>query len=531
MELLTKTNAVRLRSHLDKYLTADDDRLTIRQSRINATTPRSIWLIEPSSTSSQTVRLRNQHTGLYLFASDEPFLLGWTGKRVIQSPPVLLGSEPGSESGFIWEVIRDGFQVKLKTWKDGGKLLRGNGGTPPWRNTVTHDVPVSGATGNWILWDVESVVDGGNLSPLSSIALSEVSFDYDDDEQVSGSPLACRWSPKSSMKKTGMDFFTNAKAVRLRSIHGKYLTAEEDEESVKQDRTGSSRNARWTVESVLDNHQTTRFIRLKSCYGKYLTASDHPFLLGMTGRQVTQTHLPRGGRQPPSSLEWEPVPENAYGGSNLVKLKTRHGNFLRANTGLPPWRNSVTHDVPYRSSTQEWILWHVDVVEILDHVPDTPQLQQRKKEEVMRPSTPPPVYSVAAAAHVHSDSFSSDGSFTSPTETESAPAYHRHTQAQPPKLDGGRLIYYHIADEYGNVINDDYPGYSLTFKGKSVEELTRILEEETGLPDIIVCTRSPLNRKLYPLRLHLPPNNATMHIVLVESSSRVAMNFEAAGLF
>ncbi|MCI20033.1 hypothetical protein A2U01_0041194, partial [Trifolium medium] len=41
-----------------------------------------------------------------------------------------------------------------------------------------------------------------------------------------------------------------------------------------------------------------------------------------------------------SSVEWEPV---------------RYGNFLIANGGLPPWRNSVT---------QDWILWDVDVLEI-----------------------------------------------------------------------------------------------------------------------------------------------------------------------
>lgn len=156
-----------------------------------------------------------------------------------------------------------------------------------------------------------------------------------------------------------MDIFQNAQAVRLRSHHEKYLTAEDDEESVSQDRNGSSKAAKWTVEFVADHANS--LIRLKSCYNKYLTASNQPFLLGMTGRKVLQT-LPR---RLDSSVEWEPIRD----GHNQVKLRTRYGQFLRANGGFPPWRNSVTHDVPHRTATQEWIYWQVDVVEIVVRSP------------------------------------------------------------------------------------------------------------------------------------------------------------------
>jgi hypothetical protein len=83
----------------------------------------------------------------------------------------------------------------------------------------------------------------------------------------------------------------------------------------------------------------------------------------------------------------------------------------------------------------------------------------------------------------------------------------------------GRAIHYHIADDLGNV-DDGTVGHSFTFNGSNLEELAHKLQEETGLEDIIVCTRSPINGKLTPLRLQLPPNNAAMHIVLVQESSK-----------
>ncbi len=298
-----------------------------------------------------------------------------------------------------------------------------------------------------------------------------------------------------------MDFFHRAKTVRLRSHHDKYLHAEEDEESVTQDRNGSSKNSKWTVELV---PEYDNILRLKSCYGKYLTASNMPFLLGMTGRKVLQT-LPN---RLDSSVEWEPIRDGAQ-----VKLKTRYGNFLRANGGLPPWRNSVTHDIPHRTSTQDWILWDVDVIEIHVDVPG------------MKPAAPPVP---------HSDSLDFDSNTPSAISIKSAQFSRQESTdsnvGSPPKKMEGRTIYYHVAEGNGEVDDENVQGYSLIFKGNGVEELTRKFEEETGLEGVIVCTRSPLNGKLYPLRLQLPPNNVTMQVVLVLASSKVGRDFEAQGL-
>ncbi|XP_064981326.1 uncharacterized protein LOC135622918 [Musa acuminata AAA Group] len=282
-----------------------------------------------------------------------------------------------------------------------------------------------------------------------------------------------------------MEFFARAKAVRLRSHHDKYLEADEDEEHVTQDRDGTSRGVRWTVERV---DSVPHVLRLRSCYGRYLTASNEPFLLGVTGKKVSQT-LPA---RLDSSLEWEPLREGSQ-----VKLKTRYGNYLRGNGGLPPWRNSVTHDVPHRTSTQDWILWDVDVVEIL------PQPARIPNQPVSASSA----VSSSSASSSRLSSLESSDSFSGPLH----------------KVEG-RSIYFTVADDNGNV-DDSVEWPHVTFIGTSVPEVTQKLKEETKLDDIIVCTRNPLNQHLIPLYLHLPPNNTTMRLVVVDGNSKAAKKF------
>lgn len=286
-----------------------------------------------------------------------------------------------------------------------------------------------------------------------------------------------------------MELFQKARVVRLRSHHEKYLLADDNEETVCQDRNGSVRNARWTLEIVENG---ANVLRIKSCYGKYLTASNMPFLLGTTGKKVLQT-LPS---RLDSSIEWEPIREGFQ-----VRLKTRYGQFLRANGGLPPWRNSITHDIPYRTSTQDWVLWDVDVIELR---PSPPQ----RSLPALAPPSPP------------SDSCSKP---ESPTKLEITTF--KFPSQKPSDLSNGsavraegRMIYYHVSNENKGV-DDATEELSFAFKGSDVEELKQKLKEETGLDDIVVCSRNPLNGKLYPLRLHLPPNNANMHVVVVPSSS------------
>ncbi|EXB36667.1 hypothetical protein L484_002081 [Morus notabilis] len=492
MEFFNKAKAVRLKSHLDKYLNADDDEETVRQNR-NGSSRRAWWKVELVDGKSHVIRLKSFY-GKYLTAWDEPFLLGMTGKRVLQTTP----ASENDTAMIEWEPRTEAFQVKLRT--RGGKYLRANGGTPPWRNSVTHDVPHRTATQNWIIWSVD-VVDIDvvelmteedsvrcRLSPTSSL-LSSFS-----DLSDTGSPLGIgpvsRGSGFGSCRESAMELFQKVRVVRLRSHHEKYLLADDDEESVCQHRNGSVRNARWTVE-IVDN-TGANVLRFKSCYGKYLTASNMPFLLGMTGKKVLQT-LPT---RLDSSTEWEPIREGFQ-----VRLKTRYGQFLRANGGLPPWRNSITHDIPHRTSTQDWVLWDVDVVELRPRSPKRSLL-------ALAPSSPPP------------DASSEPDSPTKFELTSSKLPSHESSDL----FDGlaakaeGRTIYYHVSNE--NEDEDEaMEELFFAFKGNGVEELKEKLKEETGLHDIVVCSRNPLNGKLYPLRLHLPPNNTDMHVVVVPSSS------------
>lgn len=149
-----------------------------------------------------------------------------------------------------------------------------------------------------------------------------------------------------------MDLFAKAKTVRLRSYLDRYLVAEEDGETISQGRDGSERNTIWTVEVVLGQD----YVRLQSCYGTYLTASSLPFLPGFTGRKVVQSTPQKCD----PATQWEPLRDGMQ-----VRLRSLWGNFLRPNGGLPPWRNSVTHDIPHRTSTYDKILWDVEVVETL----------------------------------------------------------------------------------------------------------------------------------------------------------------------
>ncbi|KAI8527252.1 hypothetical protein RHMOL_Rhmol12G0061400 [Rhododendron molle] len=419
MNLFPHTKAVRLRGNHNKYLCAGEDEISVTQDE-SGSSENVYWTVQFCPESEDKIRLKSCY-GKYLTASNKRFLVGLTGRKVLQMAGCLDSSEE-------WEPILEGRnRVKLRTRY--GSFLRANGGVPPWLDSVTHDVPW--VLQDLVLWDVD-VVD--KVSEQSPQPKPGVQFESSESGSSSGSNHRHK-SPSSGRQEnqTEMERFYNAKAVRLRSNHNKFLSAKEDKISVAQDKSGSLKNACWTVEF---SSESKNEIRLKSCYGKYLTASNKRFLLGMTGRKVLQMD---GFLD--SSVVWQSIWEG-----NQVKLRTPNGKYLRANDDIWPWRDSVTHDVPYRTAKQDWILWDVDVVEIMSE--QSPQLNPGVQFE----------------------------------SSESGSSSDRMTL---------RVVQRHeAADGYSNV-NEGLKELSFMFKGNGLHELARRLEEEeTGLEDIIVCSRS-----------------------------------------
>ncbi|XLR48510.1 hypothetical protein S83_033170 [Arachis hypogaea] len=297
-----------------------------------------------------------------------------------------------------------------------------------------------------------------------------------------------------------MEFFKKANVIRLKSYHDKFMLADDDEETVYQDRNGTYKNALWTVEIA----ETGDAIRLKSCYGKYLTASNVPFLLKSTAKKVFQT-LPN---RLDSSIEWEPIREGVQ-----VRLRTRYSRFLRGNGGLPPWRNTITHDVPHRTATANWVLWDVEIVELQMQGHENPKFKPSRLSPMTTPNYSPnltPTEISSATTSPGSDHSSKIEIWSPKVELNN-----NYDSVLSPKE--GRTIYYGIGNEKGEV-REGSKEESFIFYGKSVEELKEHMKQQTGLDDILVCCRNPLNSKLYPLRLHLPPIKNAMHVVVVPST-------------
>ncbi|KAJ0818037.1 putative actin-crosslinking [Helianthus annuus] len=156
-----------------------------------------------------------------------------------------------------------------------------------------------------------------------------------------------------------MDVLRNDMIIRIKNNQGRYLVAQQDEESVSKSRDGSTKNAQWTVE-MYDEES----LYLKSCYGKYLTASNQPSIPGLIARNLRVTQTQPAKRN--TSHRWLPVSQPDPREPHSVWLKTPHSSYLRSHYGPPPLGNLITHDPIWKDTPNprnKKILWHIEIVD------------------------------------------------------------------------------------------------------------------------------------------------------------------------
>jgi len=173
-------------SHHSKYLVADEDEERVRQSR-DKSSSRARWVYEIVEGKENVIRIRSGWSYRYITASDDPFLLGMTGKKVLQT----ITQGPNIE----WEPIKEGPYIRLKSHK--GSYLRANPRVPPWRNSVTHDEPGNWAvTDNMILWIVDIVEIDYQFSGVADDCSSEF---MEDSRQSNVSSMSSDMGDHKSM--------------------------------------------------------------------------------------------------------------------------------------------------------------------------------------------------------------------------------------------------------------------------------------------------------------------------------------------
>ncbi|KAL9239958.1 hypothetical protein vseg_014228 [Gypsophila vaccaria] len=161
MEFFKRAEVFRLKAgHNDKYLVVNQDEQTVAQSSsLTADSTTGYWSIETVEGKSNVVRLKSCNSWKYLAAIDKSFLLGMTGKKVVQRLRL--------DKTVEWEPIKEGSYVKFKSHC--GTFLRANRGPPPWRNSVTHDLHHHWTVKeNMVLWIVDVVKMADHFSPEST---------------------------------------------------------------------------------------------------------------------------------------------------------------------------------------------------------------------------------------------------------------------------------------------------------------------------------------------------------------------------
>ncbi|XBH97577.1 hypothetical protein VPH35_127231 [Triticum aestivum] len=153
-----------------------------------------------------------------------------------------------------------------------------------------------------------------------------------------------------------MDRFHDRQHVRLRSrVHGTYLHANDDGQSVSLRRRRATMETAWTVHIYQGNGGMYLLLH-SAAYGRYLaaTATRAPLALGHLGFRAEL----RDYDQPEvEAIMWRAV---EAGSSGDVMLRNAGGRYLRANGRHLPWNTRVSVDDADNTSTM--MCWTLQTV-------------------------------------------------------------------------------------------------------------------------------------------------------------------------
>ncbi|RCV17034.1 hypothetical protein SETIT_3G186500v2 [Setaria italica] len=304
-----------------------------------------------------------------------------------------------------------------------------------------------------------------------------------------------------------MEFFENARSVRLKSHLGTYLCAADDAEAVSHGYRRNSRGTVWTVEPVGDE-----YVRLQGQRGLYLGADDPAAALdAATPSCGVVQGLPSTPND--SAFLWTPRRELGERGAGCLTLSGPLGRLLRASFGETPRDNAVTLDFEVGQEESTWV---VEVVPAEQAAPPPPPCRAQSCDARLEAATA--MLDTASSAFVRLYSAKE-----SRTKLEEPPSIE-----EPLHMPSRRTIFHNTAREDGGVDDFDEGTWRyFTFDEQSLAALHRRLQEETKHKDFVVCRRScGAAPRLFPVVLDLPPGNNEMEFVLVLVPSRAANDLQ-----
>ncbi|CAL9075326.1 uncharacterized protein LOC135636387 [Musa acuminata AAA Group] len=148
-----------------------------------------------------------------------------------------------------------------------------------------------------------------------------------------------------------------ARVVRLRTIHDKFLTVDDDMLGLRQQHDGSLVRAWWSVERITDNRNQLR-LRFQNCFGVDLAAplSDF-FLQRLAGGKDASAVLRQIRGLHDARKEWALIPV----GSRFMVRCNFEDYFLWADP--LPGSDAAGVQLPSSSNTLDPFLWDVEILE------------------------------------------------------------------------------------------------------------------------------------------------------------------------